>query len=405
MRSSLYITNRYLILTVAALCFFGMGVLSFAGYEMGSDAPSTFTKIHPVSYILLFASLINISRLNDKAQVFRGVANNIPEYRLLALIAVIFLYLYLSGNLSSISFIVDTLLCPVLLSLNFRHYPGRFKWDARNLCIRMVLLNSYIAIFERIFSINLFPINAYFGDVFRSTALLGHPLNNALITLVAFLYAASVPIPLMRKMYIMTVFLTGLICFGARGSLYVAVLSLFLFFIIPVFVSKSAYFKRINKAWIMLLVGTMTALLLYLMLNTTLGERLVQASFYDSSAEVRTQAFDVINFHDIGSYLFAKSQSEIERMSYYADVEIIENFFIVWMLKFGLIITLLLLLFIYRLFYARLPVKGKINRHLVILMLLFAAATNNSLATNTQALSVFVIFFVIPQPVKSLRHA
>jgi hypothetical protein len=211
----------------------------------------------------------------------------------------------------------------------------------------------------------------------------------------------------------MTVLFTALICFGARGSLYAGILGLLLLFIIPVFVSRKLYFRRINKMNMIFLIGAMLGLLSYLTLNTTLGERLVEASFYDSSAEVRTQAFDVINFDNLGDYLVAKSQNEIDTMSYYAEVEIIENFFIIWILKFGLIITFLLLLFLYQLFYARIPFNSSMKKHLIVGLLFLAAATNNSLATNTQTLSIFVILFSVSRkkdvlntiPINTCRNA
>lgn len=406
MRNVTYIVNRYLILSVGVVCFLGAGVLSFLGYEMGSDAPTNFTKIHPVAYLLIGSSLVNISRIKNKAAIFWGYGNNKYEFRILALIVAIFAYLYVTSNLSSVSFIVDTLLCPVLVALNFSYYPEPLKWNTRKWCVQLILLNSYIAIGERLFAVNLFPITAHFGDIFRSTALLGHPLNNALITLVVFIYVAAVAIPVRRKIYIMTVLFTALICFGARGALYVSVLALLLLFIVPVFVSRSAYFKKINKANITLLIAGMLGMLVYVTLNTTLGERLVDASFYDSSAEVRTQALDVIDIHEIGNYLGAKSQDDIDTMSYYAEVEIIENFFIIWILKFGLLITGLLLLLLYQLFYARIPVPGSMRKHIMVLLLFVAAATNNSLATNTQTLSIFVILFSLTRlnPGKHILH-
>ena len=226
MKNARYIINGYLLLSVTGVRFLGMGVLSFLGYEMGADAPTNFTKIHPVSYLLLASTVLNLFRVKDMEAVLRGYGNNKLEFRVLTLIIAIFIYLYFTNNLSSVSFIVDTLLCPVLVALNFNYYPERLKRNARKLCVQLILLNSYIAIGERIFSINLFPIDSYFGDIFRSTALLGHPLNNALITLVVFLYVASVAIPVWRKIYIMTVLFTALICFGARGSLYAGILGL-----------------------------------------------------------------------------------------------------------------------------------------------------------------------------------
>ncbi|GEP97449.1 VpsF family polysaccharide biosynthesis protein [Chitinophaga cymbidii] len=403
MRNTAYITNRYLLIFVTVLCFLGIGLLGAVGYTMGKDASSAVTKIHPLSYVLLFISMLNLMRVRDKEQILRGLSYNKPEYQLLFFIGVIVFYLYLIQNLSSISFIVDTLVCPALLAINFRYYPERFKWSARKLCLQLLMINAYVAIAERLLSMNFFPIVTTFGEEFRSTALLGHPLNNALITFVGFLYAAVVPLPVTRKLYTMTVLLIAMVCFGARGALYASMLSLVLLFIVPVFTSRKAYFKKISRPLIITMLTVMIMLVVYLILYTSFGERLVEASFYDSSSEVRARAFDIIDLDNLGNYFFAKDQAEMDMLSYYADVEIIENFFIFWVLKFGLILAVGLCVMIYRLFYLRMPIQSSFKRHVVVLLLLLAAATNNSLNTNTQLLSIFVLFFTIPDTAKAVH--
>lgn len=371
----------------------GTGVLASLGYHMGSAAGSAITKIHPATYIMLALALRWGGGEKSLAYLPRWKSDNGIALQLLLLIALIAIYLYAVDSFSSISFMLDTLVTPVLILLIFRGYSPAAKRLMRAVALYGILVNSLLAILERLLAVNFFPIATTYGDVFRSTSLLGHPLNNALITLVFVLYVLVVNIAIQRKMLLLCVLNLALICFGARGALFTSVLATLLLFILPLLVSTKSYYQAMNKTIVLMGVAGLGIALAYLTLNTPIGERLVQASFYDDSSEVRTLALSMLDFDNLDHYLGATAAADIERLSYANGVEIIENFFIIWILRFGIVLAgLLLLLYSYTL-YRYSTIRYAYERFAVVALLLLGASTNNSLATNTQVLSFFILLF------------
>jgi hypothetical protein len=80
---------------------------------------------------------------------------------------------------------------------------------------------------------------------------------------------------------------------------------------------------------------------------------------------------------------------------YLEKVDIIENFWIIWVFKYGIILTPLLgifmVLFIYRLF-RNLDLSTRLILTFVFLM---TASGNNSLATNTTAINIITMACIV----------
>ena len=386
------------LLLLVALCFLGMNVLNQVGYVMGRDAVSAFTKIHPLTYLLFGLLLLNVLLLDYSLlrAIFSSRPSRFYALTLLALLA----YLVLSGTASAIGYIFDTLLVPVLVLGYLRTLPPDIAARAPHYALVGVLLNSAGAIAERVLSHNFFPLaEDLFGDVFRSSSLLGHPLNNALITFVFVVFVLVTELPTVRKWSYLLVLLTALICYGARASLYVsgaAVAGLYLF---PLFFSERPYYRRSSKLGVGVLVALSALGLGYLVLFTPFGERLVDASFFDdSSAGARVEALNLVDFSRPSDFLWARSQERIDYLMYLYNIYIIENFLIVWLLKFGLLFSGLLAaaLFCFLRFTSRLA-SGPYAL-LAVGLFFITAATNNSLASSTSVITLFVILFATPAP-------
>ncbi|MBK7099572.1 MAG: hypothetical protein IPH58_16235 [Sphingobacteriales bacterium] len=380
--------DQKLLIVLTVLLFLGIGVLRGFGYDMGSAATSNLTKIHPSSYFILLITFFNSKKILKVAKAY----HNSVWYGLL-LIVLIFIYLAFTNNLTSVSFIIDTLLSPMLILLNFKLVSNEGKLKAQKLALNLILINSIMAIIERAINYNFLPITTTYGEVFRSTALLGHPLNNALITCVFILFTLLSKMKLLRKSIYLTIMLAALVCYGARGALYTSFAALVLLFVLPAYFSRGIYFRKLNKAALTFLVGAIVVAISYLIFFTPFGERLVQVSFFDDSAAVRVQSIDLIDWDNLSGYFFAKTQKEVDSMMYMEGVNIIENFFVGWILKFGIIIAVLLVVFYYRMFISTMVISKRIMRHLVIVLFFAAASTNNSLVTGTQVMSLFVLMF------------
>lgn len=386
------------LLLIVALCFLGMNVLKQLGYVMGTEAVSTFTKIHPLTYLVFGLLLLNV--LLFDYGLLRAVFRNRPARFYLLTLLLLLAYLGLNGTASAIGYLFDTLLVPVLVLGYLRTLPPDLAARAPHYALVGVLLNSAGAIAERVLSHNFFPLaEDLFGDVFRSSSLLGHPLNNALITFLFVVFVLTTELPTARKWAYLLVLLTALICYGARGSLYVSVLAVAVLYLLPLFTSRQPYFVRASKLGVGLLLAASAVGLGYLVLFTPFGERLIDASFYDdSSAGARVEALNLVDFNRPATYLWARSQERIDYLMYVYNIYIIENFLIVWLLKFGLVFGSLLTGALFFFLHGVSRLSSTPYSLLAVGLFFLTAATNNSLASSTSALTLFVILFATPSP-------
>ncbi|BAV09128.1 hypothetical protein SAMN05421788_101570 [Filimonas lacunae] len=383
--------QRIVVRVTLCLCFLGKGILELLNYPMGEFAVSSYTKFHPLTY-LSACLLVGQIFMNWSGIVVFFRQSKAALYYLYTL-TLLFIYLILADTGASLSPLIDTLVVPLVLLICFNSYGNNVKKDAVHLACVLIMINSFLAIYERIMGVNVFPIQNTYGFVFRSTALLGHPLNNALYSLAFILYYLVINMSPGKKMIRIGILLIALVCFGARGCLYTAAISILMLYVLPVSVSYNDYFKRINKLYAISLVIVCFSVFVYMVLYTSFGERLMEASFFDDSADVRLQAISLLDFNSISEMLWAKSQDVVDMISYGAGVDIIENFFVVWILKFGLIFTVILL---FALFYFLRNKNSIVNvwiKGLLLILFFVASATNNSLATNTQVLFVLVALF------------
>lgn len=400
------LVRRLLILFVALALFVGTPLLNLLGYAHAQSGGSFLSKIHPATYAILLAFGIYIYRM-------RYHLDYILKYKLnyvttLAVILFIVFILLSSGRGNSMSFMADTLLAAIFFAIV---YPAKDdQLHAR--CLRIVLLfyviNCLIAVYEKSFDTNILPAKGiqYFG--FRASALQGHPLNNALmtVTIMAFIYVCDVK----YKYPLLLLGFVSLVCFGARGALYGVVGCTLLFaFTRFIFNYRATYRKRKTKLTSLftgLFVFFSLFFLFYLITATKFGGRLTSVSFYDEgSAGARLDVLKIFRFFKEGDILWGAKQNQIDMATLSTGVLAIENFWIVWLLRFGAVLLVVLMIFLIRTMYKQLSTLKKIERLYILGVFFVVASSNNSLATNTMALNVFFIcsFAFRPGVIKSKK--
>ena len=388
--------QKVMLFLIIVCCFMGMELLEKFGYVMGANATNTFTKLHPLAYLMTLLLAANL--LQFDYSVFRNIFLSKPaRYYFLTIVALL-IYLVLTKTASNVAYIYDSLLMPILVAFYIRSLPADIGAKAPHYALVFILLNSLMAIVERLFTQNFFPFEeGLFHDIFRSSALLGHPLNNALITFSFLMFVLLTDLNTIKKWACLLILLTALICYGARGCLYVAVLSIVVLYIFPLFTSRKPYFVQSNKLGVVVILSFSVLILTYLVLFTSFGERLIDASFYDdSSAGARVEAFSLLEFDKPFSYMWARAQPRIDYLQDIHDVHIIENFIIVWLLKYGLVFTTLITSGLFFFLSLASGVRNWFYAFLMVGLFLMAAVTNNSLAVSTTSLTLFALIFTVP---------
>ena len=101
--------------------------------------------------------------------------------------------------------------------------------------------------------------------------------------------------------------------------------------------------------------------------------------------------FDYISLEDI---TWGTQQETIDRLMYINGIKIIENFWIIWIFKYGVVFTVYLgvslILFFFRITKMAMPTK-RYEQLVLVGVFFLAASSNNSLAVNTTVVSAITI--------------
>lgn len=388
--------QKLIILFVLFSLCLGTPLLNALGYSHTNESGPIYFKLHPATYISLVLFLFII--LNFKDRIFLVFKYRKPYFLLLCSIVLVIFFLFIFGRSNSIAFIFDTLLAPTLFAISFPLNNSKL----RNMLIKVILgffvLNCSLAILERGLDFNLFPVKGNTEIAgFRASALLGHPLNNALITatIMAFIFLSNNS----KKYLLLLLGLISLICFGTRGALYGfgSLTFIFIFYQILFYYKTSAqslnrnnsqnYRKHLITFLIFAIISTS-----FIIVYTKLGERLMSVSYFDeSSAAARLDVLSILDMYSFSDFIFGVNQKKLEMSLWSIQISIIENFWIQWLFKFGAISFVILVISLLKGLMSSVKYYKNMEKLYLLVMFFIVASTNNSLATSTTALSIFMI--------------
>ncbi|PKH93336.1 hypothetical protein CXF76_01805, partial [Pseudoalteromonas sp. 78C3] len=319
-------------------------LLEDLGVKYVSDGGSPLVKIHIYSYVLLFFTVL----LTLKKGISKPLGN-LKELKSTWLISslsvsIVVLYgLYRFGT-SGMAYLIDTIVSALLAIYILSQLTNEHKDKLLKLVAYLLFINAVIAILEFILGKTLVDVSFSSFSHFRSTALLTHPLNNALIT-------ASLALLLLNKTKIpvfiyFTVILIALFAFGGRGAagmflagfVIMTLPSSMRFFSAGIKMSKLKF--ALAQAFFLL---TLIAIILILTL-TPVGERIISKLYIDGSAQARFDVFIILEQLSISEWLLGASASIMNNIEFYIGINVIENYVIGWVVSFGLFGTVLLFL-------------------------------------------------------------
>jgi hypothetical protein len=365
------------------LLFLGASALHYMGYLYVDEEGSMYQKLHPSFFIMFLAIIFVIMH----AQFERLYVRKKIEFQFLLFIICLILYVYVNKLTGSIAFIPNTIILPVFFSICICEEDVGFLLKLRRLVLIFFVINSSMALLEMILQYNFFPLSS---STFRSTALQNHPLNNALVTstIMAFILMSEMKNKI--KNILLSLGLASIVCYGARGALLVWLVMVFVYLI------KSAFFIRGRNPGrmtqiiaIVLIVAGVSWIVVY----TSWGTRIMQTLDLsnDSSVAVRLDTLDIFNRIDLKDLLWGGGANKMENIAGILGVGIIENFWIIWIIRFGLVMTIILSVTLIKFMYQKTKAYGKFASFYTLMTCLAIAATNNSLGSNTPVISIFVI--------------
>lgn len=296
-------------------------------------------------------------------------------------------------------------LCALAPGVLFSAYPPIKKNSLSNIriwrALALLLLVFYlvetgVAIYERLTWKLVFgwaETHSVGIDVtaieFRSTALLGHPLANALIvsTIMAFFLVSPI-----KSKYKYSLWFWGLLavmCFNARGAIIgnVAVLGLYLFYTF-LFDKRLSYKKKCRLFFLVLLLSGAG---LYLFVSGYVGGRLMESGVNDGSSQVRIDIWSVFTKYDVGSFLIGVNSHDLDMIMYSLGLYATENYWLDWIFRLG-VFFLVPYVFLYAgVLKHEYSGYSKVDFLITFVAFLGISSTNNSLSSSILPTFVFLL--------------
>jgi hypothetical protein len=323
---------------------------AFGMHYSGDTEGSAIEKIHPGTYFFYLSLFVLLwEKGNPLAQINRMYR----EYRGYTLFLCLYLFLFvwqIVKSTTGMGVLIDThipvAVCAVVLS-----YAPRTacRW-AVNGFVFITALNSLIGIAESLGRFRIFTFDPTWTvlheDIFRASALFGHPLTNAMVTDVAIFIAMGMRYGRITKALLMAIFLASLVAFGGRGGIALCILGL-----IPLAFTAIAQSARRGLSMQELFVVIAAVLVvplciaggLFVVLNSDMGERLMaMRSMQDESAEARLLAFKVFGYMTTEELVLGTTQLRIVEIAYRMGLSLplsdIENPWILMLMSLGIVV-------------------------------------------------------------------
>ena len=377
----------FLPLVLVLFLFLGANVLDVLHYPQSDPTSGPLFRLHPATYLLFGLWGIKSLKYNT---YYNPSSAAVRDFGIVVLL--VFVYSMTLGKSKANFFILDTLFTPVLLVLLLQDETDEFKQRLLYWLKVFFIANCGLAIVERALSTVIIKptVEAVF-ESFRSYGLLGHPLNNGLVVGFLTLFFVIISKDTTTKFFYLGLGIMAIFAFGARTALAAVIMGFpfLLYFDLRNHDQDEAASRFFTY---LLLFLVMLGLIGFVLVATPFGERIfASASFDDDSADVRARVFDLFRHFTPADLMWGVGEDRIMTAMYLEKVDIIENFWIIWIFKYGFILTALLGLSMLRFLFSQFHQLALPVRFILLGVILLIASGNNSMATNTTAISIITL--------------
>lgn len=392
----------YLLLSAAALDLLGMPYQAPGG--------AFFAKVHPGTWLVVLAYIVLLPAYGHP---FRTIAAQLRAEPLLAVYLACMLcvlgWTLSRHGASGAAFMLDTLLMPVVCVFTLSMIDTRRQYQCLVLIVALLAFNTLLGIGETLAQARLIPLrltgaDETIQDIFRPSALMGHPLTNSMVTVTLMPAVLYLRIAMVWRVMLFLLLWIGALAFSGRTAFVFATIFYGLYF----FVQLPRWALRARLSYLQLTGGALVAVATAVALTITIfatgiGERLFRSLTWDGSAAVRYRIWDIFDYLNANDMLAGVSPGRIAQLGTLIGLEAneaIENFWLVLFLQMGWIGFIPFVIAMACMF-AWLW-KNSRGAMLVAVPLFFVVATsNNSLATKTIVLVMFASVCAITQRLRS----
>ena len=389
-------------LFVVALSPFSLNAL---GWNYDGNGGSGPTRFHPATYTaFILLLLLGLREGNPFANLISAFGRDLCLTLFLLVWAMMMYHGIVNQSLPAAT-LIDTFLLPMLLLVIYRQLDEPLLQRMRILVHCAFALNSLIGIGEFLSGLRLTPYIAggiLITDDWRSTALLGHPLGNALMTgsYTALLLIGAAPgLKGPLRLGIIGLQFMGMVAFGGRASLVLLVL-------FGLYAAARAFLRFLAGAQIRLIHLTLIACILPVILGALAG--LIELGFFDKfilrfvedkgSAQARIVMFELFRGFTLPEILLGPQQAHLSYLVRVHGLEFgIESLWVAFALYYGVLPSVL---FFAGLFLFILSVMSECQARVASVFLYFFAINTTFLGiggkTITFASLILVMMLLAP---------
>ena len=383
-----------LVFVLTFLLFIGPVIMAVMGWPLyGFVEKSKVLYLYPSFYILTVVTFYFYfqKRLTDKKFKFA-----------ILIILVTFSWYFVDKILAregNMNVLFHSMALPAMYYILYESLDNNhnYKKQVRAIILFMFTFNAIMAIYERLTMTLYYPYDLirlgfdYALDedmVFRSSALLGHPLTNALImaSIMAFILTSNIKD--IMKYFLFLIGFFSLFCFNARAAIAISALTFLLYTIRPIFQKKASWSKRFFS--FVLLISF--AIVGFYLFKAGFGGRFEERGELseDGSALARIEVFSIISEYGISNFLWGMPYKDVENIALAVlGMTHIENWFILSTMIVGLVITTIVVILFIPVYWHAVQPYDRYTSFLIFISTIVLASTNNSLATGIPALSIF----------------
>jgi len=393
----------YWLVAASITLYATLSAPALASLGIPYDLPTgpVVAKFHPGGYVMGLAAIAALSAwrapLPGRARP-GGVVLAIATY--LGCMLFDLAWAVSQHGAAGMAFYFDTLIVPGVAALLLLRMSDADRARLLHWMIVLLLVNAAIALGEFAVQSRLVPLDIGRDDVvpeevFRSSALLGHPLANALVTITILPAVLLLPWPPLGKAGALVLLVLALLSFGGRSSVLVGGIIYGLAGAIEgvrhVIAGRLGY-RQLLGGLVVLCAGL--GIVLSAVALTGLGERIYGDLSWDNSAQVRLLAFHTLDFVHGTQWWTGYSVPDIARLAERAGIDLryeaIENFWVYQLLLLGITGVVPFILGIAALMWSLWKIARPPMTFAIPLYLLLASSAN-TLSSKSVSLLVLVV--------------
>lgn len=343
-------TLAWLLMALSMVLYMLLSAQALLVLGIPYDAPygPPFAKFHPATYLLFLAWMVALSSQGNPIRVLLA---QFQQHRLLATfficVVTVFAWVVFRHGTPGAAFIVEALWTPAVAAFTLYLLNARQQRRVFQVIMGLLFINSVVALIEAITPVRLIPLHVDSSDVvedvfFRSSAFLGHPLHNAMITAALMSSVALLPWSKMLRLAMVAAMALSLLAFGGRASLVLSVVFYGVYGVSVIF----GNIVRGRYNYVQLTGGSLAGVLAATLAGglaaaTGLGARIFSNLRVDSSASVRLRVWDIFHYISNADIWIGIPPQAIDHASMQIGLDLkyeaIENFWIYLLLQFGVI--------------------------------------------------------------------